>query len=51
MGLCRKAFTQIYQMLKKTELHRDCDPILHNKKMNEYRLFLRSYGVKSKDAA
>jgi len=51
MGLCRKAFTQIYQMLKKTELHRYCDPIPHNKKMNEYRLFLRSYGVKSKDAA
>jgi transposase len=51
MGLCRKAFTQIYQMLKKDELHHYRDPILHKKKINEYRLFLRSYGVKLKDAA
>ena len=45
MGLCRKAFTQIYQMLKKDEPHRYSNTILHNKKMNEYRMFLRSYGI------
>ena len=45
MGLCRKAFTHIYQMLKKDETHRYSNPILHKKKMNEYRMFLRSYGI------
>ena len=50
MGLCRKAFTQIYQMLKKNELHRYSNPLLHKKKMNEYRLFLRSYGIFPEEA-
>ena len=49
MGLCRKAFAQIYQMLKKDEPHRYSNTVLHNRKMNEYRLFLRSYGITPKE--
>lgn len=45
MGICRKAFTQIYQMLKKDEPHRYSNTALHKKKINEYQMFLRSYGI------
>jgi transposase len=41
MGLCRKVITQIYQMLKKEEYHYFRNPVLHQKKMDEYYKFLR----------
>jgi transposase len=43
MALCRKVITQIFQMLKKGEYHRFRNPILHEKKMVEYRAFLEKY--------
>ncbi len=45
MGVCRKAFTQIYQMLKKDQPHYYSDPVVHKKKMNEYRHLLHSHGI------
>lgn len=45
MGLCRKVFTHIYHMLKNNEPHRFADKEAQEKKMREYRTFLRSYGV------
>jgi transposase len=41
MGLCRKVFAEIYQMLKKREYHYCRDVRNHSKKMNEYDLFLK----------
>ena len=40
MALCRRVITEIYQMLKKQEYHYFCNPVLHNKKLSEYRKFL-----------
>jgi len=40
MALCRRVITQIYQMLKKGEYHYFRNPMLHEKKMAEYRRFL-----------
>ena len=40
MGLCRKVFAEIYQMLKKREYHYYRKIKNHLKKMNEYDLFL-----------
>lgn len=40
MGLCRKVFAQIYQMLKKEEYHWYRDSENHKKKMMEYDRFL-----------
>jgi transposase len=40
MALCRKVFTEIYQMLKKGEYHYYRNPALHEKKMPEYRKYL-----------
>jgi len=40
MALCRKVFTEIFQMLKKEEYHYFRNPVLHGKKMAEYRKFL-----------
>ena len=45
MGLCRRAFSQIYQMLKKDEYNYFMDPVNHNKKMNNYRIFLKKGGL------
>ena len=36
MGLCRKVFTEIYQMLKKEEYHYLRDEVNHKKKMEKY---------------
>jgi transposase len=41
MALCRKVITEIYQMLKKEEYHYFRNPVLHEKKMAEYRKFLQ----------
>ena len=41
MALCRRVITQIYQMLKKQEYHYFRNPVLHEKKMAEYRNFLQ----------
>jgi hypothetical protein len=40
MALCRKVITQIFQMLKKGECHHFRNPVLHEKKMAEYKTFL-----------
>ena len=40
MALCRRVITEIYQMLKKQEYHYFHNPLLHEKKMAEYRKFL-----------
>jgi len=40
MALCRRVITQLYQMLKKQEYHHFYNPVLHEKKMSEYRQLL-----------
>ena len=45
MGLCRKVFTEIYQMLKKEEYHYWRDKINHKKKMEEYNNLLKNYDL------
>jgi len=40
MALCRRVITQIYQMLKKQEYHYYYNPVLHVKKMSDYRKLL-----------
>jgi len=40
MALCRKVITEIYQMLKKEEYHYFRNPLLHEKKMTDYRKLL-----------
>ena len=40
MALCRKVFSEIFQMLKKEEYHHFRNPVLHEKKMAEYIKFL-----------
>ena len=45
MALCRRVITQIYQMLKKQEYHYFCNPVLHEKKMAEYRRFLETENI------
>jgi transposase len=40
MALCRRVFTEIFQMLKKDEYHRYMNEKLHEKKMSEYKKFL-----------
>lgn len=49
MGLCRRVFAEMYQMLKKDEYHNCREPRNHDKKMQEYRSFLesRSLALKS----
>ena len=41
IAVARKTFTHIYQMLKKDEYFRWMDPKNHEKKMKEYRAFLK----------
>lgn len=50
MGLCRKVFTQIYQMLKKNEYHYHIDKKNHDRKMREYRQLLWNNGLLQKSA-
>lgn len=45
MALCRRVFTELYQMLKKGEYHWYKNPRLHEKKMSEYRKFLEKQGI------
>jgi transposase len=45
MALCRKVFTEIYQMLKKKEYHYYRNAELHEKKMNDYYNFLEKRGI------
>jgi len=45
MALCRRVITQIYQMLKKQEYHYFYNPILHGRKMTEYRKFLEGKNI------
>ena len=50
MALCRKVITVIYQMLKQEEYHHFWNPVLHEKKLTEYRKFLeREKIIFSKD--
>jgi transposase len=41
MALCRRVITEIYQMMKKGEYHYFRNPVLHEKKMVEYKRFLQ----------
>jgi transposase len=45
MGLCRKVFGEIYQMMKKREYHYFRDIENHNFKMNQYRVLLDKKGI------
>ena len=45
MGLCRKSFTQIYQMLKKEEYNYCMDPMNHKMKIEKYLAFLKQNGI------
>jgi len=45
MGLCRRVFAEMYQMLKKKEYHYYRDSKNHEKKMTEYRAFLASHSI------
>jgi transposase len=45
MALCRRVITQIYQMLKKQEYHYCRNPVLHEKKMAEYKKFLKANNI------
>ena len=50
MGLCRRVFAEMYQMLKKNEYHYYREEKNHLKKMTEYQAFLenRGFPIKSK---
>ncbi len=43
MGLCRRVFAEMYQMLKQKEYHYFRDSKNHEKKMTEYRAFLERH--------
>jgi transposase len=45
MALCRRVFTEIFQMLKKEEYHWCINPELHEKKMTEYKKLLKKNDV------
>jgi transposase len=45
MALCRRVFSEIFQMLKKEEYHYFRNPILHEKKMTEYRRLLIKHNL------
>ncbi|MDR0910709.1 MAG: IS110 family transposase [Spirochaetaceae bacterium] len=40
MALCRRVFAEIYQMMKKGENHYFRNPVLHEKKIAQYKAFL-----------
>jgi transposase len=48
MGLCRRVFAEMYQMLKKDEYHYCREEKNHVKKMTEYRAFLLARGKTAK---
>jgi transposase len=48
MAICRKVFTEIYQMLKKEEYHHYRDEKNHLCKMKIYKRFLNNYEVNKK---
>jgi transposase len=50
MAICRRVFTEIYQMLKKKQYHHYRDERNHTKKMQAYINFLNSYKVPEKYA-
>lgn len=45
MALCRKVFTEIFQMLEKKEYHYYRDMVNHKKKMDAYYKLLKKNGV------
>jgi hypothetical protein len=45
MALCRRVFTEIFQMLKKNEYHRWINLRLHEKKMLEYKRLLEKNNI------
>jgi len=45
MALCRRVFTEIYQMLKKQEYPYFKDKNNHQKKMEEYYKFLKKNNI------
>lgn len=47
MAICRKVFTEIFQMLKKGEYHHFRDEENHKKKLKEYYRFLEKKGIMS----
>ena len=49
IALCRRVFTELYQMLKKGEYHWYQNTRLHEKKMGEYRKFLEKRGIKTQE--
>lgn len=51
MALCRKTFSEIYQMLKTKKYHYYRDPQKHIKKMEEYDKFLVKNGIFLKEAS
>ena len=51
MAVCRRVFSEMYQMLKKNEYHIFRDEILHNKKMDVYYKFLSENGIYFKESA
>ena len=50
MGLCRRVFAEIYQMLKKQEYHYFRNKVNHKKKMAEYDAFLEKCHILKKRA-
>ena len=50
MALCRKVFSEIYQMLKKEEYHYWRDEVNHSKKMKIYNAFLEKNKIFLKSA-
>jgi len=50
MAICRRVFTEIYQMLKKKEYHYYRDVRNHINKMHAYTIFLENYRVPDKYA-
>jgi transposase len=51
MALCRRVFTEIYQMLKNKEYHYYRDEVLHKKKMDAYYKFLSGKRINFKKSA
>lgn len=51
MALCRRVFSEIYQMLKKGEYHHYRDEVNHKNKMEAYYKFLNKNGVAGEKVA
>ena len=48
MAICRRVFTEIYQMLKRGEYHNYRDEVNHLSKIKKYKKFLNNYNVEEK---